>query len=464
LYLSFLFVFLPYESFFFGQAYASFFIATFAIPVFYSATWYLTVTCAGMYLCTIFSFPAMIRVCYNWTSERHVGKVIGILSLSYFFGDGIARVYLSLFLFMGLTWRWIFFAATITLGLISVTTFVLLRDKPEDWGLAKNEADAVQVHHNTNGSSSNSNVNTSNNNNQHIGEEQAKSSDNNDNNNISSTQEQQLQLDDKYEYYASKTSSSSSPVHSLWTRLVNHVKPFMTPSFVVMSIWYTLISYLRYMFLDWFVVYFFERVKFDANKSSIATSMYLKRGLCLFCLTNPFCFLIVIFPVCGGFASIVMGFINDRVSKLTFNIIIFGFEIVLTIVLLVLWIVHVTSSFSSTVGSVFLLILYGLLGFLLSGPQINANIFSIRYGTQSATSMAILDSFAAVASIVSAVVSGAILDLKTRAWTTMLYVGLWISVAVLFSSIVYTIIEARSDYAEADKQKKLQEKHENMHL
>lgn len=75
---------------------------------------------------------ALVKVTSNWFSFRQYGTVMGFLSLSFLFGDAIARLFLGTLLDFGLGWRVMYFAAAGVLGLVALVNFMLLREKPED--------------------------------------------------------------------------------------------------------------------------------------------------------------------------------------------------------------------------------------------------------------------------------------------------------------------------------------------
>jgi OPA family glycerol-3-phosphate transporter-like MFS transporter len=56
---------------------------------------------------------------------------MGVISLSYLFGDAAARKFMSVMLAAGLGWRGVFFAAAATPGVLPVLNLLLLREPPE---------------------------------------------------------------------------------------------------------------------------------------------------------------------------------------------------------------------------------------------------------------------------------------------------------------------------------------------
>jgi OPA family glycerol-3-phosphate transporter-like MFS transporter len=77
----------------------------------------------------------LVKITARWFSYRQYGQVMGLLSLSYLFGDALARLFLGGLLELGLDWRMMFLAAAALLGVIALSTLVLLRESPQELGL-----------------------------------------------------------------------------------------------------------------------------------------------------------------------------------------------------------------------------------------------------------------------------------------------------------------------------------------
>lgn len=80
---------------------------------------------------------ALVKVSSNWFSFAVYGTVMGILSLSYFFGDTFVRFVLGAVLGAGAGWRATFFVAALVLLLIAVMEQFLLKDSPRDVGASE---------------------------------------------------------------------------------------------------------------------------------------------------------------------------------------------------------------------------------------------------------------------------------------------------------------------------------------
>lgn len=79
---------------------------------------------------------ALVKITSNWFSFGQYGTVMGILSLSFLFGDALARFFLGGLMTAGVGWRGIFFTAALSLSTIAVLNHLLLRASPRDVGLA----------------------------------------------------------------------------------------------------------------------------------------------------------------------------------------------------------------------------------------------------------------------------------------------------------------------------------------
>jgi OPA family glycerol-3-phosphate transporter-like MFS transporter len=77
---------------------------------------------------------ALVKITSNWFPFGKYGTVMGLLSLSYLFGDVVARFFLGNLIEAGVGWRGVFYAAAATLTVIAVIDFFLLKASPRDIG------------------------------------------------------------------------------------------------------------------------------------------------------------------------------------------------------------------------------------------------------------------------------------------------------------------------------------------
>lgn len=82
----------------------------------------------------------MIKLTSRWFSYSAYGSAMGVISLSYMFGDAAARAFMAWLLALGFGWRAIFCIAAAVLFAIFVVTFFFLHESPRAVGLKEPEA------------------------------------------------------------------------------------------------------------------------------------------------------------------------------------------------------------------------------------------------------------------------------------------------------------------------------------
>ena len=78
---------------------------------------------------------ALTKLVAQWFEPEIHGRVIGVLSLSYLFGDAGARLALGSVMGAGYGWRAVFVASAVILATIALVVGVVLRERPSDRGL-----------------------------------------------------------------------------------------------------------------------------------------------------------------------------------------------------------------------------------------------------------------------------------------------------------------------------------------
>lgn len=89
---------------------------------------------------------ALVKITGRWFTPARLATVMGVLSLSYLFGDALARLYLGAFVKAGLGWREVFFVAAGTLLLLALVGAFLLKRSPADLGLPEPPPPPGNVH------------------------------------------------------------------------------------------------------------------------------------------------------------------------------------------------------------------------------------------------------------------------------------------------------------------------------
>ena len=72
----------------------------------------------------------MVKITSRWFSYSSYGAAMGLISLSYLFGDFFSRVFLGLLINRGMDWRQVFYVSAAVLGVIFITNFFLLKESP----------------------------------------------------------------------------------------------------------------------------------------------------------------------------------------------------------------------------------------------------------------------------------------------------------------------------------------------
>jgi OPA family glycerol-3-phosphate transporter-like MFS transporter len=90
---------------------------------------------------------SLVKITGNWFAPQRLATVMAVLSLSYLFGDALARLYLGLFVkSAGFGWREVFFVAAGTLTVIGLVAFLTLKQRPSDLGLPEPPPPPRNVH------------------------------------------------------------------------------------------------------------------------------------------------------------------------------------------------------------------------------------------------------------------------------------------------------------------------------
>jgi sugar phosphate permease len=110
------------------------------IPIF-TLAWF------GNRLVQSLGWAGMVKISSRWFSYSTYGTVMGLISLSYLFGDAAARQFMAILIAHGLGWRGVFFAAAAVLGVLLLLNLVFLRETPQSRGLEEPEANPLNLFH-----------------------------------------------------------------------------------------------------------------------------------------------------------------------------------------------------------------------------------------------------------------------------------------------------------------------------
>lgn len=132
------------RNFLYGMAGSILFTILFALgggmPIF-TLAWF------GNRLIQSLGWAGMVKITSRWFSFSTYGTVMGLISLSYLFGDAASRQFMSILIAHGLGWRGVFFAAAAVLGVLLLLNLIFLRETPQSRGLAEPDANPVNLFH-----------------------------------------------------------------------------------------------------------------------------------------------------------------------------------------------------------------------------------------------------------------------------------------------------------------------------
>jgi sugar phosphate permease len=104
-----------------------------------------TLAWMGNRLVQSMGWAGMIKITSRWFSYSSYGSVMGIISLSFLFGDAASREFMSLLIGAGLGWRGIFYAAAATLSFLLLINLALLKETPDSIGYPEPPANPANL-------------------------------------------------------------------------------------------------------------------------------------------------------------------------------------------------------------------------------------------------------------------------------------------------------------------------------
>jgi len=90
-------------------------------------------------------WAGMVKIASRWFSFSAYGTVMGIISLSYLFGDAAAREFMARLIDAGFGWRGVFLAAAGTLALLLLLNLMLLKETPARLGFPEPPANPANL-------------------------------------------------------------------------------------------------------------------------------------------------------------------------------------------------------------------------------------------------------------------------------------------------------------------------------
>ena len=93
-----------------------------------------TLAWIGNRLVQSMGWAGVVKVTSKWFSYTTYGTAMGVISLSFLFGDAASRQFMGFLLGHGVGWRGVFLIAGGALALLAVLTLLLLKESPGDAG------------------------------------------------------------------------------------------------------------------------------------------------------------------------------------------------------------------------------------------------------------------------------------------------------------------------------------------
>jgi sugar phosphate permease len=111
-------------------AFTLLFAASGSLPIF-------TLAWMGNRLVQSLGWAGAVKVTSKWFAFRQYGTVMAVISLSYLFGDALARQFMALLIAQGFGWRGVFAIGALVLTVLLAACYRLLRESPEEVGEAE---------------------------------------------------------------------------------------------------------------------------------------------------------------------------------------------------------------------------------------------------------------------------------------------------------------------------------------
>ena len=90
-------------------------------------------------------WAGMVKVTSKWFSYRRYGTAMGLVSLSYLFGDALSRRFLAALIAWHLTWREVFVVAAAVLGILFLICALFVRESPAQIGVSEPRANPANL-------------------------------------------------------------------------------------------------------------------------------------------------------------------------------------------------------------------------------------------------------------------------------------------------------------------------------
>ena len=90
-------------------------------------------------------WAGMVKISSKWFSYASYGTVMGVISLSYLFGDAASRYFMAFLIHRGVGWRGVFLIAGGTLGFLFLLNLIFLKESRAQLGFAEPEVNPLNL-------------------------------------------------------------------------------------------------------------------------------------------------------------------------------------------------------------------------------------------------------------------------------------------------------------------------------
>jgi OPA family glycerol-3-phosphate transporter-like MFS transporter len=90
-------------------------------------------------------WAGMVKVTSKWFSYKRYGTAMGLVSLSFLFGDALSRRFLAALIDWHLSWREVFVVAAAVLGVVFVICLLFLKESPSQVGAEEPQANPANL-------------------------------------------------------------------------------------------------------------------------------------------------------------------------------------------------------------------------------------------------------------------------------------------------------------------------------
>jgi len=130
------------RNFLFGMggsvAFTMLFAASGSVPLF-------TLAWIGNRAVQSLGWAGAVKITSRWFTFRSYGTVMGLISLSYLFGDAVSRQFMGLLISRGLGWRGVFFTTAMVLAGLLLLCSLTLRESPSEYGVPEPAANPTNL-------------------------------------------------------------------------------------------------------------------------------------------------------------------------------------------------------------------------------------------------------------------------------------------------------------------------------